>query len=57
MMNNSLFKGGRLCAADKYGNKIILPEKRIYQFKEKNLDPRLKKWLRDKGVDEVREGK
>ncbi|SHG69570.1 hypothetical protein SAMN05443633_12053 [Chryseobacterium arachidis] len=56
-MNNSLFKGGRLCAADKYGNKIILPEKRIYQFKEKNLDPRLKKWLRDKGVDEVREGK
>ncbi len=39
------------------GNKIPPPKKWIYQFKAKEIDPRLKNWLLAKGVTEVRTGR
>jgi len=52
----NIFKGTKVFY-DESGNEFIPPTKWVYQFKEKNVDPRLKKWLLDKGVTEVREGK
>ena len=48
---------GKRTVYDKNGNIFIPPKKWIYQVPINNTDPRLKKWLLDKGITEVREGK
>ncbi len=47
---------GKKVFYDEFGNIFIPPKKWVYQFEEKNVDPRLKKWLLDRGVTEIREG-
>ncbi|NIF06633.1 hypothetical protein F3J23_14380 [Chryseobacterium sp. Tr-659] len=47
---------GKRKVFDIHGNLIVPPKKWIYQFRMPHIDPRLKKWLLDKGVTEVREG-
>lgn len=51
-----IFNGKRK-VFDSHGNLIVPPKKWVYQFRMPNIDPKLKKWLLDKGVTEVREGK
>lgn len=51
-----IFNGKRK-VFDRHGNLLVPPKKWIHQFREPNIDPKLKKWLLDKGVTEVREGK
>jgi hypothetical protein len=51
-----IFKGKRK-VVDSKGNSISVPKKWVYQFRINNVDSQLIKWLLEKDVTEVRQGK